>query len=227
MGGISMIEIGLSTSALVQVLPKERNWDNQVAIVHTLNARTDVYNIMPLCEFMMDPRQNRNVQREVGRCIARHGAAQGVKYFEEKVGNLRTSLLQKKLALRALADFSLPEQTIPVLERIASTSESMALRAEALFRIGAAGRLENLPLLSILTRHRNPVVAEAAARALNKVVDTVGGHGAAVAKLLGWAEECMRQRNRDAAEGVVRAALRLSPDSGRVLLALARLQIAA
>ena len=206
----------LSTTTLISALWNEPNWDAQVEIVRQLENRSDVFNLNPLFEFLLDGSQKRMVQRAVARCTARLALAQALKKMERCVLDPAVADAQKLLALRALADMSRPDKTVPLLSSFSTLRAlSIAVRQASFFRLGQSGSVLALPLLLRRANSRDPQTAAMARQALAACLELTGGTQGAIPGLLRLSIQLAAKGQRGAAGSLLAAALRLSINDQR------------
>ena len=130
------------------------------------------------------------------------------------------------MALQGLAALQLPNQTLPVLEQVATSPGKPQLRAEAIHLIGLYRNLRSVSMLTVLMRNPDEVVSDAAQNALNHLVEGHGGRNSVVKKMMERAEQLQQQGNRQAAREVLEGASRLEPYNGKLLYKKAKLAVA-
>lgn len=158
--------IALSTTTLMAALRSEPSWPAQIELARQLERREDVFNVLPLCEFLIEAHRNRDVQKAVARCVAVHGGAEAIGWLERIVLNPGRAVPEKLLALRALADLGMPASTMPVLRRLCRAAVPVEVKRSIIFRLGRSGRLEIVGPLAKLASHQDNGLASEAREAL-------------------------------------------------------------
>jgi len=198
-----------STTTLIAMLPQEPRWSTQIQIARQLTHRRDVFNVAPLCEFLLQENRNRDVQRAVAECVASRGAQEAIHWLTGKIFDVHVPTRQKELALRALADFRLPKVTIPLLIRVCRASLAPEVRRAAFFRLGHSGRLETVRFLAKLAAGNDHELAKEARGALQTLIELHGGVEATLDKLLDLASTCVRRGQRAAGARFLGTAIRI------------------
>lgn len=203
----------LSTTTLVTALLHEPNWSTQIKLARAIESRTDCYNILRLCEFLLEPQQDRSVQRAVARCVSKHGFAQAFRWMEDCVLNPGNGAERKLLAMRALADFGRPAETAPFFARLCAPDIPAAIRSDALSHLEQTRDPWAPIVLTRLLEYGHPGVAAQVRRARAVWIDRAGGTQAAISQLLNCAVESVGRGNADTAEQALRAALQIAENA--------------
>lgn len=199
-----------STTTLIAMLPQEPRWSTQIQIARQLTRRRDVFNVLPLCEFLLQENRNRDVQRAAAECVAAHGAQEAIRWLTGKIFDAHVPARQKELALRALADFRMPKVTIPLLMRVCRASLVTEVRRAAFFRLGRSGRFEAVRFLAKLAAGTDNDLAREARSALQTLIALHGGVEATLDELLDQAGSCVREGQRAAGARFLGAAFRIA-----------------
>lgn len=206
----------LSTTTLLAALPLEPNWDRQISILRELEQRRDLYNVLPLLAVALQPAQHPDVRRGAIECAALHASEATLRGLMTKAEDSRAPEGERALALQALAALKLPNETLPLFERVAAQWGPIEVRVQA---IELCGRLRNIRSVSVLTRLAagpEGAVAAAARQALDHLVTRNGGRDAVVDRMCERAEFFTTRGKPHDARGVIDAARRLAPFDSRV-----------
>jgi hypothetical protein len=174
----------------------------------------------------VDEAQHYSVRRVATECAAIHNGQFTLEWMKNKAENPFVQVGERAMALQALAALQMPNQTLPVMEQVASGRSKPELRAEAIRIIGRYRNLRSVGMLTVLMRNVEEVVAEAAQEALEHLLEGHGGRSAVVKKMIHRAEQLQQQGNRQAAREVLEVATRLEPYNGKLLYKKARLAVA-
>jgi hypothetical protein len=217
----------LSTTTLMAALAQEPRWSTQIEIARLLKGRRDVFNISPLCEFLVQVNRNREVQRAVAECIASQAPQEGVRWLSGCIFDPEAKPAEQELALRGLADLRMPTLTVPILMRVCRSGFNPEVRRAAFFRLGRSGRLEAVRFLIRLSEGTDRVLAKQAQDALETIVTLHRGLEGAMDRLLDLAGERARRGKRLEAARFLGAAVRLGRRGGLVLEQRFRQRLAA
>jgi hypothetical protein len=190
-------------------LTQEPRWSTQMEIAHQLLRRRDVFNVSPLCEFLVQSNRNREVQRAVAGCIAVHAPEEGARWLAGRVFNAAVKTGEKELALRALADMRVPHLSVPILMRACRGGVEPVVRRAAFFRLSRSGRCEAVRFLIRLARASDDAVAQEAAAAVDTMVALHGGPRSSIEHWLHGARDKARRGKRGQAGRMLCCALRL------------------
>lgn len=218
--------MNLSTMTLVKVARFSENRAEQIALLEELKQRRDLYNLEPILELATDEAQHYSVRRAATECAAIQNSQFTLEWMKGKAGNRFGSVGERATALQGLAALQMPNQTLSVLEQVASSHGKPQLRAEAIRIIGRYRNLRSVGMLTVMVRTADEVVAEAAQEALDHLLEGHGGRSVVVKKMMQRAEQLQQQGNRQAAREVLEVATRLEPYNGKLLYKKARLAVA-
>lgn len=221
-----MKQHSISTATLMRAVQFSMDWNEQCSMLETLKGRRDLYNLEPILNLAVDEGQHYKVRRAATECAATHNGAFTLNWMRNKAEDRYAPAGQRKLALQALAALQLPNDTLPVLEQVASNAGPWEVRTEAIRLIGKYRNVRSVGLLTVLAHNQHRDVAEASNQALTQLLEANGGRNAVVSKMLQRAEELQEHGNRQAAREVMEVATRLEPYNGKLLYHLARLSAA-
>jgi hypothetical protein len=219
----------LSTATMIKVVQFSEDWAEQCAMLDVLKHRRDLFNLDPVLRLAVSQAQPFSVRRAATECAATHNESFALKWISDRAENRFLPAHERILALEALAALHRPNETLPVLEQIASNSagrEAKQARVEALRLIGKYRNLRSVGLLTELERDRDRVIAAAAQAALDNLIEGHRGRRIVTQKMLQRADLLEKQGNRHAAREVLRVASRLEPNNGKLLYRIARLAAA-
>lgn len=216
----------LSTITMIKVAQFSEDRNEQCAMLEGLKQRRDLYNLDPLLELAFDEGQHYSVRRAATECAAIHNNQLTLQWMRSKAENRFAPAGQRAIALQGLAALQMPNQTLPVLEQVASSSGRSELRAEAIRIIGRYRNLRCVGMLTVLLRNADEVVSQAAQEALEHLLEGHGGRSVVVKKMMQRAEQLQQQGNQHAAREVLEVATRLEPYNGKLLYKKARLAVA-
>jgi HEAT repeat protein len=216
----------LSTVTMIKVAQFSEDWSEQCAMLEALKQRRDVFNLDPVLQLALDEGKHWSVRRAATECAAIHNGELTLDWMRGKAEGRFTPVGERVMALQALAALQLPNQTLPVLEQVATSPGKSQLRAEAIRLIGRYRNLRSVSMLTVLMRNQDEVVSGAAQEALDRLVEGHGGRSGAVKKMMQRAEQLQQQGNRQAAREVLEAASRLEPYNGKLLYKKAKLAVA-
>jgi len=216
----------LSTVTMVKVARFSEDRAEQCATLEELKQRRDLYNLEPILELALEEGQHYSVRRAATECAAIHNSQFTLEWMKGKAGNRFGSVGERAMALQGLAALQMPNQTLPVLEQMASSHGKPELRAEAIRIIGRYRNLRSVGMLTVLARNADEVVAEAAQEALEQLLEGHGGRSVVVKKMMQRAEQLQQEGNRHTAQEVLEVATRLEPYNGKLLYRKARLAVA-
>lgn len=217
----------LSTTTLIAALVQEPRWSTQIEIARRLKTRRDVFNISPLCEFLVQVNRNREVQRVVAECIAALAPQEGVRWLAGRIFYPEAKPAEQGLALRGLADLRMPSLTVPILMRVCRSRIDPEVRRAAFFRLGRSGRLEAVRFLIRLSEGTDRVLAQQAHETLDTIVTLHGGLEGATELLFDLAGQRARRGRRAEAARFLGMAIRLMRRGGLVLEERFRRRLAA
>jgi len=221
-----MRQTDFSTVTMIKVAQFSEDRNEQCAMLEALKQRRDLYNLDPILELAVDEGQHYGVRRAATECAAIHNNQLTLQWMRSKAENRFTPVGQRAMALQGLASLQMPNQTLPVLEQVASGSGKPELRAEAIRLIGRYRNLRSVGMLTVLVRHADDVVSQAAQEALEHLLEGHGGRSVVVKKMMQRAEQLQQEGNRHAAREVLEVATRLEPYNGKLLYKKARLAVA-
>ena len=216
----------LSTVTMIKVAQFSEDRSEQCGMLETLKNRNDLYNLDPILQLACDEAQHGSVRQAATECAAVHNDRYALQWIRNKAENRFAPVGQRKAALQALGALQMPNQTLPLLEQVASNPGKSELRAEAIRLVGKFRNLRSVGLLTVLARNANYEVAEAAQAALDHVMEGHGGRSAVVKKMMQRAESLQQEGNRQAAREVLQVASRLEPYNGKLLYKMARMSAA-
>jgi hypothetical protein len=199
----------LSTTTLMAALAQEPRWSTQIGIARTLQKRKDVFNVTPLCEFIVRGGGNREVQRAVAECIAATAPQEGVRWLAGRIQNPAAPPEEQERALRCLADMRIVSLTLPVLMKVCRYAADGPTRRAAFFRLGRSGRLDAVRFLIRLSGANDPVLMQQAKAALETILSLHGGLNGATDRLLDMAGDRVRRGRRLEAARFLCTAIRL------------------
>jgi len=216
----------LSTVTMIKVAQFSDDRSEQCAMLEALKDRRDVYNLDPVLQLAIDEGQHWSVRRAATECAAIHKGELTLNWMRSKAENRFNPAGERGMALQALAALQMPNQTLPVLEQVATSPGKPQLRAEAIRLIGRYRNLRSVSMLTVLMRNADEEVAGAAQESLDHLVEGHGGRSVVVKKMMQRAEQLQQQGNRQAAREVLEAASRLEPYNGKLLYKKAKLAVA-
>jgi HEAT repeat protein len=216
----------LSTVTMIKVAQFSDDRSEQCAMLEALKDRRDVYNLDPVLQLAIDEGQHWSVRRAATECAAIHNGELTLDWMRGKAADRFTPVGERVMALQALAALQMPNQTLPVLEQVATGPGKPQLRAEAIRLIGRYRNLRSVSMLTVLMRNPDEEVAVAAQESLDHLVEGHGGRSGVVKKMMQRVEQFQQQGNRQAAREVLEAASRLEPYNGKLLYKKAKLAVA-
>jgi HEAT repeat protein len=216
----------LSTVTMIKVAQFSEDRSEQCAMLEAIKNRRDVFNLEPVLQMAINEEQHWSVRRAAIECAAIQNRELSLHWMRSRAENSSAPVGQRTRALQALAALQLPKQTLPVMERVATSSAPAPIRAEAVGLIGRYRNLRSVAVLTVLMRNPDPVIARAAGEALEHLMEGHGGRSEVVKKMMQRAELLQKQGNRQAAREVLETASWLEPYNGKLLYKKAKLAVA-